>query len=142
MSALVIAIRIFCLVPFATGLADLVFYARVFEALGLTFPGTVMGDPALNSQIGFWGAIWFGMGLLLWKCTNDLERQQDWFYLLCGILFLSGVGRAVATIKFGFPPTPLTAAMAIELIGMPLAVLWHRAVRHRLSRTSVAEHAG
>ncbi len=141
MNALVIAVRIFCLVPFATGLADLIFYARVFESLGLTFSDAIMSNPALNSQIGFWGAIWFGTGLLLWKCTNDLVRYQDWFYLLCGILFLSGTGRAIAAIQFGLPPAPLPAAMALELVGIPLAILWHRLALHRLSDTDATEHA-
>ena len=140
MNALVIVVRIFCLLPFATGLADLVLGPRVFGPLGLTFPAAIMSNPALNSQIGFWGAIWFGMTLLLWKCTTDLVKNRDWFYLLCGILFLSGVGRAIAAIRFGLPPAPLTAAMLLELIGIPLVVLWHRFLLNRLSNTDATEH--
>ena len=36
MDALVIATRVFCLLPFATGLADLIVGVRVFETAGLT----------------------------------------------------------------------------------------------------------
>lgn len=141
MRALVIAIRVFCLLPFATGLADLVFGARVFATTGLTLPAAITSSPALNSQIGFWGAIWFGTALLLWKCTTDLVGHRDWFYLLCGILFLSGVGRAIAAVRFGLPPAPLLGAMLLELIGMPLAILWHRLVLRRLIATGATEHA-
>ena len=141
MNALVIVIRVFCLLPLATGLADLVLGARVFGPLGVAFPAAIMSNPALNSQIGFWGAIWFGMTLLLWKCTTDLVKNRDWFFLLCGILFLSGVGRAIAAIQFGLPPAPLSAAMALELIGIPLVVLWHRFLLDRLSDVDAAGHA-
>jgi hypothetical protein len=141
MNALVIVVRIFCLLPFVTGLADLVLGPQVFGPLGLTFPAAIVSDPALNSQIGFWGAIWFGMALLLWKCTTDLVENQGWFYLLCGILFLSGVGRAIAAIRFGLPPAPLSAAMALELIGIPPVILWHRFLLNRLGDIDAAEHA-
>lgn len=134
MNALVIAVRIFCFLPFLTGLADLLLGARVLGIAGLMVPDTIASDPALNSQIGFWGAIWFGTGLLLWKATADLAANRDWFLLLCGIVFLSGVARAIAAVRFGLPPAPLTAAMALELIGMPLAVAWHRAVLRRPDR--------
>ncbi len=141
MNALVIAIRVFCLLPFVTGLADLVLGTRVFEPLGLTFPAAITSDPALNSQIGFWGGIWFGMAFLLWRCTTDLVKHRDWFYLLCGILFLSGVGRAIAAIRFGLPPAPLAGAMMLELLCMPIAVLWHRRVLDPLGSRDATEHA-
>ena len=142
MNVLVIVVRVFCLLPFATGLADLILGPRVFGPLGLTFPAEIMSNPALNSQIGFWGAIWFGMTLLLWKCTTDLVKNRDWFYLLCGILFMSGVARAIAAIQFGLPPAPLSAAMALELIGIPLVLLWHRSLLSRPTNTDATERAG
>lgn len=128
MNTLTIAVRLFCLLPFATGLGDLLLSAGIFGATGVRLPDEAVRNPALNSQVGFWGGIWFGFGLLLWKCSSNLVADRDWFYLLCGILVLSGVGRAIAAARFGLPSAPLIGAMALELVGAPLLVAWHWAV--------------
>ena len=128
MRALRITVRIFCFLPFATGLGDVLLGARIFKATGVELPEGATNHPALNSQIGFLGAYWFGFGLLLWRCASDLDENAGWFRLLLGILFLSGIGRAIAAARTGPPPAPLRAAMALELIGAPLAFSWHRAL--------------
>ena len=128
MRALKITVRTFCFLPFVTGLGDVLLNARIFGATGVALPDEATSNPALNSQIGFLGAYWFGFGLLLWKCAADLDKNADWFRLLLGILFLSGTGRAIAAAKVGLPPAPLTAGMAVELIGAPLAFAWHRSL--------------
>ncbi|GJG89364.1 hypothetical protein tb265_45450 [Gemmatimonadetes bacterium T265] len=94
MKTLTSVVRLSCIVPFATGLGDLLFGAGIFGATGVKLSDNAVRSPALNSQIGFWGAMWFGFGLLLWTCSSDLVASRDWSDLLCEVLFLSGSGRS------------------------------------------------
>ncbi len=50
-------IRVFCLLPFATGVLDLVKGASYLLSGGAAIPDAVAADPVLNSQVKFWGAI-------------------------------------------------------------------------------------
>ena len=132
MKVLKTTVRIFCFLPFVTGLADVLLGARIFKAIGVELPEGATNHPTLDSQIGFLGAYWFGFGLLLWRCAADPEENAGWFRLLLRIFFLSGIGRAIAAARTGPPPAPLRAAMAGELIGGPLVFLWH----HTLVRSA------
>ncbi len=126
MNALRLVIRVLCLLPFATGLLDLLRGAAYLRSGGAVIPDAVAADPVLNSQVKFWGAIWLGYGLTLWRTSSDLRANAGLFRLLMGVLFLSGVGRGAAAIQFGRPGRALEGAMGLELIGTPLLLLWHR----------------
>ena len=122
-----VVVRVFCLLPLLTGTLDLVKAIPPLRQGGAVIPESVADDPALNSQIGFRGAIWRGYGLTLWRADADPRANAGLLQLQLGILFLSGIGRASAAIQFGLPGGPLPGAMALELIGAPLLLLWHRA---------------
>jgi hypothetical protein len=115
-----------------TGALDLVLGARVLSAAGAAVSAEALADPVLNSQVRFWGAIWFGCGVVLDVVGRDLHGHALWFRLLCGVLFLSGIGRAVSMLQFGLPSPPFIGATALELVGIPLWLWWHaHAVRKR-----------
>ena len=134
MRALRLVVRVFCLLPFATGALDLVRGASYLRSGGAVIPDPAAADPVLNSQVKFWGAIWLGFGLTLWRTTSDLRANAGLFRLLMGILVLSGTGRATAAIQFGRPGRALEGAMALELVGVPLLLLWHRVELRRADR--------
>ncbi len=100
MQRLATVVKIFCLVPFITGAADLVDGVALLKAAGSPIDGEIRTDPIMNSQVRFWGAIWFGYGILLWRTTSDLRKDADLFRILCAILALSGLGRFVSTIQY------------------------------------------
>jgi hypothetical protein len=118
-------VQILCLLPLITGAMDLVMGARVLNAAGAALSVEALSDPILNSQIRFWGAIWFGFGVVLWVVARDLHGNALWFRLLCGVLLISGIGRAVSMLQFGLPSPPLIGATVIELVGIPLLLWWH-----------------
>ena len=127
MQALKLAIRLFCLVPFGTGIADMTNGVGLLVTAGARLAG-VATDPVLNSQVGFWGAIWFGFGAVLWRASFHLTDEVDLFRLLCGIILLSGLARVGAAVAYGSPGPILTVAMGIELVGGLGLVLWHGAL--------------
>ena len=92
MTALKTIVRIFCLIPFLTGAVDVVNGIGLLSSAGVPLQ-TLARDPTLNSQVGFWGAIWFGYGVVLWRASSHLQDEPEVFRLLCLTLFLSGLAR-------------------------------------------------
>ena len=130
MHALKLAVCALCVIPFATGAIDIV------NGVGLLIVGgahlqSVARDPALNSQVSFWGAIWFGFGLILWRASAHLRDEADLFRLLSGTIALSGLARLGAAFAYGLPGPVLTLAMAVELTAGAGFLLWHAAALRR-----------
>lgn len=123
--ALSVVLRVFCLVPFLTGAADLWLGAKILTLSGVAMPEQVTRDAILNSEIRFWGAIWFGYGVALWWTSFDLRARADMLRILLGTLFLSGLGRALSTTQFGWASSVLTGAMILEIVGPPVLLVWH-----------------
>ena len=138
MQALKIAVRMLCIIPFLTGVADIVDGAGLLTLAGAQL-GQAVNDPILNSQIGFWGAIWFGFGVILWRASSHLHDEAGLFRLLCGIFVLSGLARLGSAVAHGFPGPELMVAMAVELAGGVGLLLWHASVLNRQSVTSAAQ---
>ena len=118
------AVRALCIIPFVTGVID------ILDGVGLLILGgarleSVARDPILNSQVGFWGAIWLGFGVILWRASAHLRDEADLFRLLCGTVALSGVARLGAAFAYGLPGPVLTAAMVVELTAGVGFLLWH-----------------
>ena len=132
------AIRGLCLLAFATGAIDMVVGVRLLIAGGGRL-ADVASDPVLNSQIGFWGAIWFGFGVVLWRASAHLRDEVELFRILCGIVALSGFARLGAAITYGLPGAVLTAAMVVEIAAGLGFIVWH-AVALRGVRPSTHAH--
>ena len=130
MHALKLAVRTLCVIPFVTGFIDIVNGVGLLIFAGAYLESTA-NDPVLNSQIGFWGAIWFGFGILLWRASSHLRDEVVLFRLLCGTIALSGLARLGSAFAYGLPGPVLTVAMSVELIAGAGFLLWHAsALRH------------
>ena len=121
-------LRCFCALPLVTGLADVLSGVAPLVAAGARIVPTTAVDPTLASQVGFWGAIWFGYGVGLWWAAGDLRGRAVPVRIAVAVLFLSGLARALAWVRFGAPAAPLVGADVLELVGSPLAWAWHRRV--------------
>ena len=138
MHALKMAVRALCIVPFVTGVVDML------DGVGLLIWGgarleDVARDPVLNSQIGFWGAIWLGFGIVLWRASAHLREEADLFRLLCGTIALSGLARLGAAFAYGLPGPVLTFAMAVELSAGVGFLFWHASALRRPDAAAAAQ---
>jgi Domain of unknown function (DUF4345) len=125
MYKLKIVLRTLCVIPLATGVLDFFLGAGALAVVDTALPGEAMADPSLNSQLRFFGAIWFGFGLLLWHVAGDLKTHATWFRLMCFVLILSGIGRLISWVEFGTPAIPFVVATVIEVIVIPFMLFWH-----------------
>lgn len=121
------------LVPIVTGLLTLLgVHDPLYAALGLP------ANPLLDSNLRFFGGVWLGLGLgVLWLLPR-LLAEVALFRALWLMIFLGGLGRLASMLVVGPPPAPFVGFTALEIIGAPLFVLWHAALRRQptAARTS------
>ncbi|GGA51285.1 hypothetical protein GCM10011385_00680 [Nitratireductor aestuarii] len=125
MNLLKAAIMALAAVPMLTGAMDVILGASIFSISGSALGEAASKDPVVDSQVRFWGAIWFSFGIMLFIAARDLRAHALWFRILCAGLFLGGVGRLISAFAAGLPPAPLMIATLVELVVMPLIALWH-----------------
>jgi hypothetical protein len=128
MTAFRITIRALAILALVTGSIDVLLGLAAQATLGAALEEGY-GDPLLNSQIRYLGAVWLGFGALLWHCLSDLPKYRSVLRGALLIVFLGGLGRVASVMQFGFPPSDLgrnfvIGATAIEIIGMPLLLVW------------------
>ena len=126
MQGLKIAIRVLCILAFVTGVVDMFAGVQLLIFGGGRLAG-VASDPVLNSQVGFWGAIWFGFGIVLWWTSLHLRTEVTLFRILCGTTALSGLARLGAALVYGLPGPVLTVAMVVEIGAGVGLFFWHAA---------------
>jgi Domain of unknown function (DUF4345) len=88
-------------------------------------------DALLDSNLRFFGGVWFGLGLAAWWLIPAIETRGTVFRILWGMIFLGGVGRALSMIFLGLPPAPFIGFTLLELVAAPLIVLWQYRVANK-----------
>lgn len=121
--ALQIATVVLALIPILTG---------IITMLGVSDPlyagSGVPALPVLDSNLRFFGGLWFGLGLgLLWLVPR-IESESVLYRVVWAGIFLGGIGRLLSMVMVGLPPMPFICFTALELIGAPLFVYWQHRV--------------
>ncbi|MCC8961039.1 DUF4345 domain-containing protein [Bradyrhizobium sp. Pear76] len=121
--ALQIATVLLALVPILTG---------IITMLGVSDPlyasSGVPALPVLDSNLRFFGGLWFGLGLALLWLVPRIESESVLFRVVWGGIFLGGIGRLLSMAMVGTPPLPFVGFTALEVIGAPLFVYWQHRV--------------
>ncbi|MEN9518512.1 MAG: hypothetical protein RLZZ381_1100 [Cyanobacteriota bacterium] len=112
------------LIPILTGGLDFFLGARSLHVVGSLMPLDAVNDVVLDSQIRFLAAIWLGVGIILYWVIPSIDRQTTLFRLLMGGIFLGGIGRMSSAILVGIPPVQFLAVIVLELVGVPILILW------------------
>jgi hypothetical protein len=72
---------------------------------------------ALGGHLRAHGSAWRGYALLLWWISRDAEHRTGLLKFLGAVMVFSGIGRAVAAIKFNVADPFVLSAVAMEVIG-------------------------
>jgi hypothetical protein len=134
MQAFALLLKLLAPVPIIVGLLHVTLGAGTEVLLGANVPADVLKDPVLDSQNRFYGAIFMAYGPLLFLCARDLHRHALLLRIVGGFVFLGGIARLASVALQGLPSVPVVGLIAIELVGMPLLLLWHA---HLLQRNPV-----
>ncbi|MFI5937521.1 DUF4345 domain-containing protein [Actinoplanes sp. NPDC051494] len=119
--ALLVTLTALGVVPVLTGAAG------VIGGLRLS-PDDTTTTPYFDSEYRFISVWWLAAGVLLWW---SLRRPQPRAAVTRGILavmVLGGLARLLGVVLAGPPPVPFLVAMAVELLGVPALLVWHRRV--------------
>jgi hypothetical protein len=129
------------LIPILTGGLDLILGARSLRVVGSSMPLDTLNDVVLDSEIRFLAAIWLGVGIILYWIIPSIDRQTTLFRLLMGGIFLGGIGRISSAALVGIPPVQFIVVIVLELVGVPILVLWQLALSrsNRLTEHFVAQ---
>ena len=125
-------VAVLSLVPIAGGAAGVI--------LG---PGFVVGGAEgaadLDSHFRYLSGIFLGLGLIFVSTVPAIERRTARFRLAAALVVCGGLGRLLALLATGAPMRPHLAGLGMELVVVPLLVLWQGSVA---ATGSPAESAG
>lgn len=135
MKAFRVVVRALAVLALLTGAVDVLIGLPGQQKIGAAL-AEGYADPLLNSQLRYLGSVWFGFGVLLWHCLGDLPKYASIVWGAFIIVFIGGLGRVASVLQFGFPPSELgrnfvILATAIEIVGMPLLLVWMRSLLPR-----------
>ena len=117
-------------------------------ALGLTgvddplyIADNVTRSVVLDTNLRFFGGLWFGLGLAVMWIQRDIERHSVAFRILWIMIFVGGLGRALSMVALGMPPPLFIGLTVLELVGAPIFIVWQSRVAEA-ARRAAAESRG
>ncbi len=121
-----IAVAIACLLPFVVGGQGVLQGPAAFGGLA-----DVPRD--LDSHFRYISGIFFATGLGFASCIARIEAKGARFRLLGMLIVVGGIARGVSLLSVGAPSTGHLLGLGMELVVMPLLLLWQARVA-RLAR--------
>ncbi|MGZ2412598.1 putative membrane protein YedE/YeeE [Sphingomonas sp. F9_3S_D5_B_2] len=98
---------------------------------GQMIHGVSAATPDLNSHFRYLSGLLLGIGLAFAALIPTIERHKLLFGVLGGIVMVGGAGRLLSGFIDGFPAGAHRYALVMELIVVPLLVLWQRRVANQ-----------
>ena len=121
--ALQAAVSIACLVPILTGLDGVLRGVAMFRLA--TVP------PDLDSHFRYLSGIFLMMGLAFVSTIPAIESRGARFRLLGAMVVMGGLARALSWAAVGTPGIGHRLGLGMELIVVPLLMLWQARVARR-----------
>jgi hypothetical protein len=107
--ALQIIVLLLRLLPLKVGGLGLLFGVEFYIPLAAA-------NPNLDSQFRFASGLDVGLALIVWWIVPQIEVQTSLFRIVCGAVFLGGLGRLAAWHFTRAPRVAVMAVTAIELL--------------------------
>lgn len=117
-----VAVALGCVVPFLAGGAGMVHGPAFLHGVGPSVPAD------LDSHFRYLSGLLFAIGLGFASCIPGIERKTARFRLLAFLVFVGGLGRLYALASVGMPGAGHVFGLAMELVAVPLLVLWQARV--------------
>jgi hypothetical protein len=119
--ALQVCLGVVAAVPVASGL-----WGMIAGPAGL--PGGQHTTATVDSEYRFTNAFWFAAGLVVCWAIPQVERATVVLRVVLGTAFAGGLARLLAILAGGTPHPVFLGALVIELIGVPLLLVWQSGV--------------
>ncbi|HET9638784.1 MAG TPA: DUF4345 domain-containing protein [Allosphingosinicella sp.] len=120
-----LTVALACIVPLAAGAAGILRGPEMLRGVGSDVPAD------LDSHFRYLSGLLFAIGLGFATCILGIERKTARFRLLAFLVFVGGLGRLCSLISIGMPGGGHVFGLAMELVAVPLLVLWQARVAGR-----------
>jgi hypothetical protein len=113
-----IIVAVLALIPIGAGAAGMVY--------GLSFPGfdVSVANPDAQSHFRFLSGVFFAMGLAYWSVALGIGNWLQRFQLLAMLTIVGGLARLVSLASDGAPSIGHQIGLGMELIAVPLLLVW------------------
>ncbi len=116
------AVALGCVVPLLAGGSGMIEGPAFLRGVASPVP------PDLDSHFRYLSGLLFGAGIAFATCIPDIERKTARFRLLAFLVFVGGLGRLLSLASIGVPGAGHVFGLAMELLAVPLLVLWQARV--------------
>jgi hypothetical protein len=99
--------------------------------MGTAMVGDAGTSPGAESHYRYLSGLLLGLGLGFWSCIPALPRQTGRMRLLTAVVVAGGLGRLLGVVLQGWPDTPMSLALGMELVVTPLLCWWQGQVAQR-----------
>lgn len=120
-----IAVAITCLVPLAARSAGIVQGPAMVEGISSAGPAD------LESHFRYLSGLLLGVGLAFAASIPTIERRSELFAVLTAAVAVGGLARLGALISGDTPSKAHVLALGMELLVVPLLLLWQRRIAVR-----------
>jgi hypothetical protein len=87
-------------------------------------PGVDRVPVNLDSEFRFYSAWYAGAGALILRSARDLRAEARTIRLICAVLLVGAVGRAISIVAIGRPDTVFVVLMGIEFLIPAIVLPW------------------
>ncbi|MET0865329.1 MAG: DUF4345 domain-containing protein [Nakamurella sp.] len=89
-------------------------------------PGGGPTTASVDSEYRFVNVFWAAAGGVLWWTLRDAEKRARVTQLVLGLAAAGGVPRLLSWRRSGAPHPVFRGALVLELLIVPLVLVWHR----------------
>lgn len=91
----------------------------------------------LQSHFRYLSGLLFGLGLAFAATVPNIERRSEVFLGLCGAVVAGGLARLLSLFAAGPPTIAHQLALLMELVVVPLLLVWQRRISRRFHAKAV-----
>lgn len=99
-------------------------------------PGGAATTPSVDSEYRFVNVFWFAAGVGLWWSVFAPRERAITTRAVLGLASIGGLPRILSWRSAGRPHPVFQAATVLELVGLPIVIVWHRTVFGQFGGTS------
>jgi hypothetical protein len=125
-----LATALACLVPLGMGAASVLRGAAILKGVAEPIPID------LDSHFRYLSGLLLGIGLAFLACVPRIERHRAVFLTLGGVIVVGGLARLLSLAEAGVPGDGHRFGLVMELLVVPLIVLWQGRVARRFGQTA------
>ena len=91
----------------------------------------------LQSHFRYLSGLLFGLGVAFAATVPRIERRSEVFLAFCGAVMAGGLARLLGVFAAGIPTSVHQLALLMELVVVPLLLVWQRRISRRFQSNAV-----